>query len=91
MLEVDASELLVDGSNDVWFCKTESDIKDSDPWAGEFIFEVGNSPDEAQLDLTPVWIGTLKSMQNFGCSEEFIAAYQQAVDLGVSRILYYTT
>lgn len=83
--EVEASELFADESVNWRYCMREATF--SHRKACEFVVHVGD-PLSADGDVA-YCDSRVVEMREFGCTEEFVEAYLEAVEEGATRVLFW--
>jgi hypothetical protein len=90
LAEIEATEMFEDESADWRYCVKEATFAHTSPDACEFIFHIGDpldrrleAPGDSYADHR------VEEMRAFGCSEEFVGAYLEALAEGAVRVLFW--
>ena len=82
LAEVDASDYFADESINWQWCCQFATFQHKD--ACEFVVHIGEASDDLDYAKNKV-----DEMRAFGCTADFIAAYQEAAAAGAVRVLFY--
>lgn len=85
LASVEASDLFEDESVDWEFCVERATFQHKSPDACEFILHIGQDP----ADDDSYFRAKVEEMREFGCTEEFVAAYTAAKEAGAVRVLFW--
>lgn len=79
MVEIESSTLFR-GENINWqYCKEHATFAHKE--ACEFIIHIGDDYDD--------WNRKIEEMKDYGCTTEFVRAYEDAARMGAVRVLFY--
>ena len=82
LAEIDASDFFEDESVNWLWCTKFATFEHRE--ACEFVVHIGNADDDLDYAKSKV-----EQMRSFGCTADFITAYQEAAAAGAVRVMFY--